>query len=661
MPIRLRDRLRYRLIDRVVARPGRLMALLALACVVLVVLVTAMSLLLTPEESGHTLLGAAWHSLTMLLDPGTIGDERGSHTFLLLMLVVTVGGILIISTLIGVLGAALNEKLATLRRGRTRVVSAGQAVVLGWSDEIHTILAELSYAGDRSVVILGDLSKQEMEEAVRARHGNRIQAVCRQGDPTQAEDLELVPLDNAGAIIVPAPLGEDPDIRVLMTLLALNHRDWPDQDERPPLAAVISSAANVRAARLALQGWPPRLANLVEAEDVTARLLVQSRRYPGLSVACGELLSFAGNEIRLPERDNRAAAFVGATTYGEALLGFETAALIGLRHADGTLDINPPQSMPIGGDDTAVVIARGAGPADIRLLPPNRRAAVDDTAIRDHDTPWLPRVERTLILGRNSRIERLIDVLDGYSAAGSRVDVVGPGYDPGEVYPTSNLTVAVHAQDPTEPGVLVAAEPDDPVDFDLTGYHVVMVLADDESERHADARALVTLLHLREIKDRTHAGFQIICELNDDANRRLARTIRADDLVVGQKVVSGAVVQYAKNPDRRELTEIVDELFDAHGADMFFEPAEDYVTPGVPVTFATVVQSAGRRGETAIGFRVAADRLSDERNYGVFLNPAKSARRSYQPGDQIIVIARRLVTRATADEEPVTNDLVETG
>ena len=48
------------------------------------------------------------------------------------------------------------------------------------------------------------------------------------------------------------PLGENPDIRVLMTLLALNHRDWPDPDDRPPVAAVISSAANVRAARLAL-------------------------------------------------------------------------------------------------------------------------------------------------------------------------------------------------------------------------------------------------------------------------------------------------------------------------------------------------------------------------------------------------------------------------
>src|SRR5690606_4059828 len=117
-------------------------------------------------------------------------------------------------------------------------------------------------------------------------------------------------------------------------------------------------------------------------------------------------------------------------------------------------------------------------------------------------------------------------------------------YDPEHVYPTHNLEVHAYPLDPTDPGVLVAADEGGPVQFDpATHYHYVIVLADDETVQHSDARALVTLLHLREIKDRTGADFMIICELNDDANRRLARNVRADDLVVGQRVVSGAAVQ----------------------------------------------------------------------------------------------------------------------
>ena len=644
MPIKLRDRLRYRLVDQAVVHPGRLMLMLAAACLLLVVAITGVGLLVTPGEPDPeaSVLERAWHALTLALDPGTIGDEHGSALFRLLMLVVTIGGILIISSLIGVLSTALNSKLETLRRGRNRVVSSGDTVVLGWSEEIHTILAELILAGERSVVILASaLSKQEMEEAVRARHGDAIRVICRFGDPTLTDDLELAPLDTAGAIIVPRPLGPDPDIRVLMTLLALNHRPWPSSS-RPPVAAAISAQANVRAAKLALRGWPEHLANIVEAEDISARLLVQSRRYPGLSVACAELLSFSGNEIRLPDPSNRAGRFRQPTTYGEALLAFESAALIGVRRTTGELDINPPPDTPVTTSDLPIVIARGSGPDEVRVLPAEKRPVLDVSAIRDHAAARAPVVEHTLILGRNSRIDRVLSVLDGYVAPGSTVDLVGAEYPSGERFATRNLRVTVYPLDPTDPGVLVAGEADDPVALDpAKSYDYVVVLADDPADTHSDARALVTLLHLREIKDRTGADFKIICELNDDANRRLARNIQADDLVVGQRVVSSAVVQYAKNPGRRELTEIVDELFDARGGDMYFEPAQDYVTLGAPVSFATVVASASRRQETAIGYRVAADRVADERNYGVHLNPPKSQRRVYQPGDQIIVIAHR--------------------
>ena len=49
------------------------------------------------------------------LDPGTMGgDERAP--FLFAMLVVTLGGIFIISALIGIMNTGLQDKLAELRR-----------------------------------------------------------------------------------------------------------------------------------------------------------------------------------------------------------------------------------------------------------------------------------------------------------------------------------------------------------------------------------------------------------------------------------------------------------------------------------------------------------------------------------------------------------------
>jgi hypothetical protein len=66
-------------------------------------------------------------------------------------------------------------------------------------------------------------------------------------------------------------------------------------------------------------------------------------------------------------------------------------------------------------------------------------------------------------------------------------------------------------------------------------------------------------------------------------------------------------------------------------------PADRYVTAGASVNFATVIESAGRRDETAIGYRL--HRLHDQPpGYGVVINPAKTEPITFGAGDQIIIV-----------------------
>jgi ion channel POLLUX/CASTOR len=60
---------------------------------------------------------------------------------------------------------------------------------------------------------------------------------------------------------------------------------------------------------------------------------------------------------------------------------------------------------------------------------------------------------------------------------------------------------------------------------------------------------------------------------------------------------------------------------------------------GNPVTFYTVVEAARRRGETALGYRVAAEAKDADKDYGVYTNPKKSAKVIFAPEDRIIVVA----------------------
>jgi ion channel POLLUX/CASTOR len=78
------------------------------------------------------------------MDPGTIAGDAGKWPFLVVMLLLTIGGLLIVSALIGVLATGLDRKLDDLRKGRSVVLERGHTLILGWSETIFTILAELA-------------------------------------------------------------------------------------------------------------------------------------------------------------------------------------------------------------------------------------------------------------------------------------------------------------------------------------------------------------------------------------------------------------------------------------------------------------------------------------------------------------------------------------
>ena len=84
---------------------------------------------------------------------------------------------------------------------------------------------------------------------------------------------------------------------------------------------------------------------------------------------------------------------------------------------------------------------------------------------------------------------------------------------------------------------------------------------------------------------------------------------------------------------------VLDFLFDSDGSEVYLKPAGRYIRPGESVDFYSVLEAARRRGETAIGYRVAEHAFDSSKNYGVRLNPLKTDRLAFAPADRIIVLA----------------------
>lgn len=624
------ERLRYAFDNSMSRGPIMLIAWLALASIVLIfaisLFVWVLGLAPAGDDGGRPpFTQLVWMGLMRTLDAGTMGGDQGSWPFLFSMLAVTFGGIFVISTLIGVLTAGIEQKLEELRKGRSRVLESGHTVILGWSPQVFTIVSELCLANRSrrraAIVILAPKDKVEMEDELRERvpEPGPTHIVCRTGDPTDLGDLEIAAIHDARSIVVVSPPGDSPDTSVIKTLLAITNN--PNRRKEPyHVVAELREPRNMDVARMVGK----EEVELVLSGELLSRVAVQTCRQSGLSVVYLELLDFGGDEIYFKEEPG----LVGRT-FGEALNAYEESAVIGLRLADGGVRVNPPMDRVIAKGDKVIAIAEDDDTVSLSAA----EAKVDEAAIA-HEPVAPPQAERTLVLGWNWRVPAIVKELDHYVAPASELTAVTDAPDAeAEIRRRAgalqNLEVRVLPGDTTDRATLDA--------LDIPRYHHVILVADGGLEAQAaDARVLMTLLHLRDISDRSGRPFSIVSEMVDVRNRELAEVTRADDFIVGERLVSLLMTQISEN---KELAAVFEDLFDPEGSEIYLKPAEAYVATGRPVTFHTVVESARRRGHLAIGYRRKAEANDAGRQYGVVVNPKKSEAVTFAAGDRVIVLA----------------------
>ncbi|CAN5754257.1 lipoprotein [soil metagenome] len=631
----LGDRLRYAF-DNVMARGTvALIIALFLASTLMIVgialAVTVLGGLDDEATAGVDFVELSWMALMRTLDPGTMADDAGSIVFVLGMFSATIGGLLFVAILIGLVTSGIEGRLSELRRGRSRVMERDHTIILGWSAQVFTLVEELVEANankrNQRIVVLAERDKVEMEDELRLRirDTRTTRVVCRSGSPIDPADIDICSPQTSRSIIVLAS-GDDSDADVIKTLLAISNS--PTRRARPyQLVAEIHEPSNLHVAHLASRGE----ARLVLVGDLIGRIAAQACRQPGLSVVYEELLDFAGDEMYFVAHGGLAG-----TTFGEALFAFRASTLIGLAPAVGAPLVNPPMERVIADDDRLIVIA--SDDSGVRLEERPASAPVVGRIVAPQ--PFAHRPERTIVLGWNQRAAAILRHLDDFVAPGSDVLVVALATHSTAVGAAGatlrNMRADYRAADPSTRLLLEEL-------FVEEWDHVVIIAPSDTHDaQRADARTLVTLLHLRDIGARSGRHFSIVTEMLDLRNRDLAQVTRVDDFIVSEKLVSQMLAQLAENP---ALEAVFGVLFDAAGAEIYIRPAAQYVRldggPGSdePVDFFTVVESARRQGQVAIGYRLMDHADDPAQNYGVVLNPDKSEPIPLTSEDYVVVLS----------------------
>ncbi|HSJ89116.1 MAG TPA: NAD-binding protein [Anaerolineales bacterium] len=570
---------------------------------------------------------AMWESLMRTLDSGTMGGDTGTG-FRVVMLFVTLGGIFIVSALIGVLNNGIETQMERLRKGRSIVLESNHTLVLGWSAQIFTVLNELMTANENRssarIVVLADKDKVEMEDEIRERVDikGKTRIICRSGSPIDPTDLEIANPHSAKSIIVLPPENSDPDTDVIKTVLAITNS--PNRrDEAYHIVTQIRNEKNMNVLKLVSARDKVQA---VLTGDLIARVVAQTSRQSGLSVVYTELMDFDGDEIYFKHEQ----ALTGKT-YGEALLAYEDSCVMGIRKADGTIALNPPMDSVIEAQDQIFALSEDDDTIRLSSL---TVSPINEAAIRSHGTPLKSQPEKCLILGWNRSGVTIVRELENYVAKGSQVTVVADIY---------NIEKQIKAQGGKLQNQKLVVQEGETTDRDLLdtlnvqNYDHIIVLAYNTVEpQEADAKTLVTLLHLRDMAEHDETPFSIVSEMLDLRNRELAEATQVDDFIVSEHLVSLMMSQLSENG---ELFDVFTDIFDTEGSEIYLKPVGDYVVTGEAVNFYTVVEAARRRGQTAIGYRKTSEATIASKSYGVHTNPRKSEQVIFAAEDKIIVIA----------------------
>ena len=603
--ITIGSRIRYFINNLLIRNPA--WQILALFVISGLIIVTGMALVkgLTSDSF--------WWSFTRLLDQGTFINDNNNPQVALVGVIVTLGGILVLSLLIGILSSKITEQLESLKRGKSPVLEKDHYIVCGDGDRLFEVTRELMKAHEEDsikgkIVIFSNSSREEIEEILTQRLGRRSArtVICRSGNITDVDSLQLPCFQKCAGFVI---VGDD-DGEILKTLVAVNSII---ENNHPVGVCELRNRATRRIAQMAYRDihWLP-------VREIVMRLIVQVCRQPGLSAVYNEILSFDRNEFYLnecPEVENR--------TFREIANRIHRGIAIGIQSA-GKMCINPDPDMKLNPGDRLLLLAENS-----------RSAAFEDEAVSTvkfesagGDT-CRKQLNMLIFSGNSRKFSFMLGLLDAYAMEGGGILVAGSlPQEEGEALlsgvKTENCRIEYVQTERTDPDQLEELHPQN--------YDSIMVIsgkAPGMSDENADSECIITLLILRDIGSRLGDSWNatVVSEIRNPRNRHLATAAGIDDFVISNEVCSMIMAQLVLEPG---LGRVYEEIFDPSGCEIQLRSLSAYSSR----SFAHLSAEGLERREIVLGWLTGTGCEAE-----VCLNPGKL---DEVPDDaKIVVIAER--------------------
>ena len=590
-------------------------------------------------------------------------------------LFVALGGMMVTALLIEIVGDLVENKMDELRQGKSNVFETNHTVILGWSDKLVPLIRELAFAQKdasrkRSIVILAEMNKMDMEERLRRAHihlhGTLV--ICRSGDPLLIENLVRVSVSYAqNIVILSQPVRvtisgtfqtltpSDSDawvIRSVMTLCEMNNK------ENGIKGFIVAEVAQLDNEAI-IKDIGGSLVETIVSHAIMGRLMIQCARHPGLASVYHSLLGFEGSEFYFQTWND-----IEGVPFREVMLRFSNAIPVGIRRF-GIVHVNPPDAMILKKDDEVLVIAE-----DFNSYKPDRVPGIelDPSNVKINTNLERPTPEAILICGWRRDVHDMLRDLDMCVHTGSVVYIFASMpiakrkheflLARFEEYPLKNLRVEHRVGNPRIKAHLETLPLDD--------INCILIVSDESTPNDPsvnDSNNVATLVFIRELQYKSFANAtmrtrsrtntrtgatmnkafetklqrmadinEIIIDIWDNRSSLFLRGVAGCEFVLSKELVS---MQLAMILENRNVCAVLHELYNSRsGSEITMRSITTCVHPGESVSFFDIMVRVRRqKQEIVIGYWLF-DSMS-----GPCLNPPdKATPREWKEYDEIIVL-----------------------
>ena len=659
---------------------------LAVVMILIVVLFSFVQIVMNLKPNADVdslnLFEAMWQNFVHVIDTGALGNDQ-LWGYRIVSIIVTLFGVLIFGALVGVLTTGLDNLFIEIRKGKTEIVKKDFTLILGWNPTIFKIISELVISNanhkNKKIVILSKNDKIKMEDEINLRINQKellknfyeplgeknrktyqTKIYCRSGNIIDLDDLNIVHPENAESIIILSDEEGKSDINTIKCILALRKKakkiitEIKDENNKELLDFCFHNEENENILYIPSEKW-------------LSRITAQASRQPGFSVIATEILNYDKDEIYF----SKAGKEIIGKTFKEVSLNCTTSIVLGIHKKNldknnlkevyrkeieegGLLGVkknillNPYEKLSnniINGENIGCIIEEGD--ELILLQSDDGIPEFDFEALKNESFQWKSSMEdtflpksKTLILGYNKRIYKIVSELYEYISSDSEVNIIAKMEEEIEKELKESFGQENVKNAETTDYKIYENECKDGK-FDLETYESIIILGYDNLDiQEKDAKSMLTMLLLKRILEKKNRcrlkEKNIVIEIYDEKNREIVELTEVSDYIISDTIISSVISQLS---EEKRLYYVFDELLGGEGCEIYLFSADNYIEDfGREYTFKELSTIVANETSILLGYRDMTERVEKEKNYGVHLNVNKNQKIKLKKSDKLIVL-----------------------